>query len=63
MMDLNGVATYSDIDEMLANDQIDVVDVTLPPALHESVTVNALGLASMCSAKSLWHSHLLPVGA
>ena len=42
MMDLKGVATYSDIDEMLANEQIDVIDVTLPPSLHEAVAVKAL---------------------
>ncbi len=42
MMDLTGVDTYSKIDDMLADEHIDVVDVTLPPALHEEVTIKAL---------------------
>ncbi|TWU27362.1 Gfo/Idh/MocA family protein [Bythopirellula polymerisocia] len=42
LMDLSGVATYSDVDEMLANEQIDAVDITLPPSLHEEVAVKSL---------------------
>lgn len=42
MMDLTGVETYSQIDEMLTDAEIDVIDVTLPPSLHEEVTVKAL---------------------
>jgi predicted dehydrogenase len=42
MMDLKGVATYTSIDEMLANESLDLIDVTLPPALHADVVVKAL---------------------
>jgi predicted dehydrogenase len=41
-MDLTGVATYSDLGEMLADDSIDLVDITLPPALHADIAVRAL---------------------
>ncbi len=41
-MDLSGVAKYSEIEELLADDKIDVVDVTLPPALHAPVVIKAL---------------------
>ena len=33
-VDLSNVATYSDMDEMLANEQLDYVDICLPPGLH-----------------------------
>ncbi|MDZ4656068.1 MAG: Gfo/Idh/MocA family oxidoreductase [Bythopirellula sp.] len=42
MMDLSGVATYTDIDEMLADESLDMIDVTLPPALHADVAIKAL---------------------
>jgi predicted dehydrogenase len=42
MMDLAGVATYRELDEMLANPEIDVVDICLPPALHCQVAIAAL---------------------
>lgn len=41
MMDLSGVATYRELDEMLANPAIDVVDICLPPALHCPVALAA----------------------
>jgi predicted dehydrogenase len=41
-MDLSGIATYQNFDEMLANDKIDVVDVTLPPGLHSQTACHAL---------------------
>jgi predicted dehydrogenase len=44
-MDLSGVRTYAEIDAMLADDQIDLVDITLPPALHANVTCRALAHA------------------
>ena len=40
-VDLSGVATYSDFDEMLANEQLDYVDICLPPGLHCPFAVNA----------------------
>jgi predicted dehydrogenase len=42
MMDLSGIATYRELDEMLADPQIDVVDICLPPALHADVAIAAL---------------------
>jgi predicted dehydrogenase len=41
-MDLSGLRTYSDLDAMLADDQLDLIDVTLPPALHADVACRAL---------------------
>ena len=42
MMDLAGVATYRELDDMLADPQIDLVDICLPPALHAKVAIAAL---------------------
>src|SRR4051794_13232761 len=42
MMDLSGIAKYSDLDEMLADSRIDMVDICLPPAAHAPVAINAL---------------------
>jgi predicted dehydrogenase len=41
-MDLSGVRTYTELADMLAADAIDLVDVTLPPALHADVATRAL---------------------
>ena len=41
-MDLSGVATFARIDDLLAMDGLDLVDVTLPPALHSCATIAAL---------------------
>ena len=41
-MDLRGIATYRDLDEMIADPRVDLIDVTLPPAMHADVTVRAL---------------------
>ncbi len=43
MMDLSGVATFTSLDDMLALGDIDLIDVTLPPAMHADATVAALG--------------------
>src|SRR5690606_15323116 len=42
MMDLSGVKTYTQLDDMLSDDAVDVVDITLPPALHADIAVKAL---------------------
>jgi predicted dehydrogenase len=42
MMDLSGIATYTRLDEMLADPEIDLVDVCLPPAAHAHVVIQAL---------------------
>jgi len=41
-MDLSGLRTYAKLDAMLADDQIDLIDVTLPPSLHAEVACQAL---------------------
>ncbi len=42
MMDLSGIETYTELDQMFADPDIDVVDVCLPPAFHADVAVRAL---------------------
>ena len=41
-MNLEGVATYDNLEAMLEDPQIDMVDVTLPPALHADIACKAL---------------------
>jgi len=41
-MDLTGISTYADLSEMIADDSLDMIDITLPPGLHADVTVEAL---------------------
>src|SRR5690349_8451819 len=40
-MDLSGVATFTQLDEMLRMKELDVIDVTLPPAMHADATAAA----------------------
>ncbi len=42
MMDLSGVAAYRELRQMLADPQIDLIDICLPPDLHADVAVAAL---------------------
>lgn len=42
MMDLSGIATSTQLDEMFANPEVDLVDVCLPPAFHADAVVKAL---------------------
>lgn len=42
MMDLSGIERYSELDAMLANPNIDMVDVCLPPAAHAPAVIAAL---------------------
>jgi predicted dehydrogenase len=41
-VDLAGIKAYGKLDELLDDPQIDLVDITLPPALHTDVAVRAL---------------------
>lgn len=41
MMDLSEVATYTSLDDMLAMGELDLIDVTLPPAMHADAAVAA----------------------
>lgn len=43
VMDLEGVARYSDLKDLYADDNLDLIDVCLPPSLHAGVAVDALG--------------------
>ena len=42
LMDLSGVAQYADLEEMLAEAELDLVDVCLPTALHAPAAIRAL---------------------
>lgn len=42
VMDLGDIARYSDYNELLADANVDLVDVCLPPGMHADVTVAAL---------------------
>jgi predicted dehydrogenase len=41
IMDLSGVRTYLELEELLADDEVDLVDITLPPSLHTDVACRA----------------------
>ncbi len=41
-MDLRGIATYTKLDDMLADESLDLIDITLPPALHAEIAIKAL---------------------
>jgi len=42
VMNLAGIARYAELDELLADPEVDLVDVCLPPAWHAEVTIAAL---------------------
>ena len=42
-MDLSGIDTYTQLDEMFANPEIDLIDICLPPAFHADAVCKALG--------------------
>jgi predicted dehydrogenase len=41
-MNLGGIARYSEIDQLLADPNIDLVDICLPPSMHARVAIAAL---------------------
>ncbi|MEO0529464.1 MAG: Gfo/Idh/MocA family oxidoreductase [Planctomycetota bacterium] len=41
-MDLSGIATYAAVEELIADDSLDAIDICLPPALHADVACKAL---------------------
>ncbi len=41
-MDLSGVAAYESLDELIADESLDAIDICLPPALHTDATCKAL---------------------
>ncbi len=42
MMDLSGIARYGELDDLLADRNLDLIDVCLPPSWHAKVTIAAL---------------------
>jgi len=41
-MDLTGISKHTSLEEMLSDESIDLVDITLPPSLHADAAVQAL---------------------
>ncbi len=41
-VDLTGIKTYANLDDLLRDPQVDLVDITLPTALHADVAIRAL---------------------
>jgi predicted dehydrogenase len=41
-VDLAGIATYANLDDLLGDAQVDLVDLTLPPAQHTDAAIRAL---------------------
>jgi len=41
-MDLEGIARFAQIDDLLADPELDLIDVCLPPSLHAEVAIAAL---------------------
>jgi len=41
-MDLTGVGRYADLHDLLADPNLDLIDICLPPSLHAEVTIAAL---------------------
>ncbi|MCE5267610.1 MAG: Gfo/Idh/MocA family oxidoreductase [Planctomycetaceae bacterium] len=42
MMDLSGIRRYAELDEMVADPDLDLIDICLPPAAHPGATIAAL---------------------
>jgi predicted dehydrogenase len=42
MMDLSGIDRYPELDELVADGNLDLIDVCLPPSLHAKVAIAAL---------------------
>ncbi len=43
IMDLTGIRCYENLDEMIADPELDLIDICLPPAGHADAVVRALG--------------------
>ena len=48
MMDLKGIATYSELEKMLDDPQLDLIDVCLPPSQHADAVVSVLKAGKHC---------------
>ncbi len=49
-LDLEGISIYTDVGEMLANEDLDAVSITLPTHLHKDISIQALesGVHVLC---------------
>ncbi len=50
--DLTGVATYADLDALLADPEVDLVDLCVPNEDHARMAIRALRAGSMCWSRS-----------
>lgn len=41
-MELTGVSCYQSLDELVADPQVDLIDITLPPAMHRDTAIRSL---------------------
>ncbi|QEG36285.1 Gfo/Idh/MocA family protein [Bythopirellula goksoeyrii] len=41
-MDLTGILTYESAEELIAEANVDLIDITLPPAMHAEIAIKAL---------------------
>jgi predicted dehydrogenase len=57
MVDLSGIKTYSEIEAILADPEIDMIDICLPTPLHAQVTIAALraGKHVLCEKPMAMH--------
>ena len=53
-LNLDGIAIYTDVADMLAVENLDAVSITLPTHLHKMIPSSVWTLGCMCCAKSQW---------
>ncbi len=53
-VDLTGIKTYADYNDLINDPDVDLVDITLPTPLHAPVTVAAFAAGKDVFAKSRW---------
>ena len=46
--------TYTNAEEMLAKEKLDIVSIATPNKFHKPLTIQALGPAAMCYARNPW---------
>ena len=44
--------TYTELDDLMADPELDLIDICLPPLLHADAAVRPSRPASTCSARS-----------
>ena len=61
-VDLSGITAYANLDDLLGDEQIDVVDITLPTYLHAETTIRALTAGKHVLCEKPMALHLPIVG-